>query len=135
MHRVPFNIGLCLWALVGSKIVEDDDIAFRQRRSELGLDIGFEDGPVHWPVDDEGCGQAEASQSSDEGLSFPVSEWCFRAQPLAFRASTTQTRHLGGGSSFVDKHQAMGFKPHSRLAGKPSLARGCDVWTILLAGQ
>src|SRR5690606_15351155 len=82
--------GLSLWALVGSKVVKDDDVAFRQRRSELGLDIGFEDAPVHRPVDHEGCGQAEASQPGDEGLGLPVPEWRLRAQPLALDRKSTR---------------------------------------------
>ncbi|EXL03064.1 hypothetical protein BG36_13105 [Aquamicrobium defluvii] len=73
--------------------VAADDVVFRQRRGELGLDIGFEDAPVHRPVDHEGCGQAEASQPGDEGLGLPVPEWRLRAQPLAFRTSTAQARH------------------------------------------
>lgn len=83
----------------------------------------------------KGCGQAKASQPGDEGLDLPMPEWCLRAQPSAFWASTAQTRHFGGGSGFVDKHQAMRFKLHPRLAGDPGVARGCNVGTILFAGQ
>lgn len=39
---------------MGGEIVEDDDIAWRQRRGELGFHPGVEDAPVHLPVDDEG---------------------------------------------------------------------------------
>jgi hypothetical protein len=64
-------------ALIGGKIVEDDDIAFGQGWSELGLDPDLEDAPVHGLIDDEGRGQATLAQTCDEGLDLPMSEWCF----------------------------------------------------------
>ena len=63
-------------ALVGSKIVEDDDIALCQRRSELRFDVGLEDAPVHWRVDDERGGEPMTAQPGDEGLRLPMSERC-----------------------------------------------------------
>ncbi len=41
---------------VDSKTVENDDVAFAQRRRELGLDVGVEGGSVERPVDDPGRG-------------------------------------------------------------------------------
>jgi len=55
-------------AFVGGKVVEDDDIALRQRRGELRLDIGLEDAPVDRGVDDERGGEPVTAQAGNEGL-------------------------------------------------------------------
>jgi hypothetical protein len=73
--------GLCGLALVGSEIVENDDITLFQRRRELRFDIGLEDVPVHRRVDDESC-EPMTAQPGDEGLRFPGSwggQWSDRA--------------------------------------------------------
>lgn len=127
------NGGLCERALVGREIVEDDDIPFCQRRSELGFNVGLEDAPVHRRINDEGSREAMTAQPGNEGLRLPMSERCLRAQPLALQAAATQPCHLGGGSGFVDEHQPVGLKPHPWLAlGLPFLPRLGDVGTILL---
>jgi len=55
-------------------IVEDDDVAGRECRRKLCFDPCFEDAAVHWCIDDPWRGQAVASQASNEGLGFPVTE-------------------------------------------------------------
>ena len=65
-------------------IVENDDIAFRQRRGKLGFDPGLEDATVHRCVDNEGRGHAMASEPGDEGLRPPLAEWRMRPIALAF---------------------------------------------------
>lgn len=57
---------------MSGEVVEDDNIARRQRRGKLGLYISLEDVPVHRPVHYERCGEPEASETGDEGLGFPV---------------------------------------------------------------
>ena len=46
---------------MSGQIVHDDDVAFSKRWGELGLDIGFENSPVHRRVDDEGRGEGVAT--------------------------------------------------------------------------
>jgi hypothetical protein len=123
-------------ALVGWQIVHDDDIAFVEGWGELFLDVSFEDAPVHWGVDDEGCREPVAAQAGDECLGHPMPEGRLCVQPLAPWAAAAQAGHFGGGSGLVQKDQPMRLKPHSRLAlGDPLLARRFDIWTILLGCQ
>lgn len=50
--------GLSLFALMAGKIVEDDDVAWTQRRRQLGFDVGFKENPVHGLVDEPWCRRA-----------------------------------------------------------------------------
>ena len=56
------------------EVVKNDDVAFLQRGSKLGLDIGVEAGPVHGAVDDPGSGQPEASQAGNKRLGSPFAK-------------------------------------------------------------
>ena len=123
-------------ALVGRQIVHDHDIALGESWRELFLDIGLEDAPVHWGIDDEGGGELVAAQAGDEGLGHPMPEGRLRAKPLTPQAAPAQARHLGSGPGLVEKDEPIRLKPHARLAGGgPFLARRFDVGAILLAGQ
>lgn len=74
-------------ALMGRQIIHDHDIVFFEGRRELFFDIGLEDAPVHWRVDDEGRGELVAAQAGDEGLGHPMPEWRLRTEPLAPQAA------------------------------------------------
>ncbi len=58
-------------AFMEGDIVEDDDVAWRQRRRELGVYPSLEDTGIHRPVDDPGGDHAMGSQPGNEGLGFP----------------------------------------------------------------
>lgn len=123
------------WALVGGEVVEDDDIALIEGRSELGLDIGFEDLAVHRAIDDEGRGEAVAAQAGDEGLGIPMTEGGLGAQALALGTAPVEPGHLCRGSGLVDEDQPMGLTPHPRLTlVGPLVARLFDVGAILFVG-
>jgi hypothetical protein len=123
-------------ALVGRQIVHDDDIAFLESRRELGFDIGLEDAPVHWGIDDERGGEPVAAQAGDEGLGHSMGERRLCAEPLALQAAAAQASHLGCGSGLVEKDEPVRLKSHVWLAcGCPFFARRFDVWTILLGCQ
>jgi len=129
------NSPLGLGALMSRQIVQDDDVARLEGRSELRVDVSFEDAPVHRRVNDERGGQGVASQAGDEGLRLPMSERGFGKEPLALRATAAQARHLGGRSGLVQEDEPVGLKPHDRLARRdPFLARLLDVGPIVLAG-
>ena len=120
---------------MGRQIVQDDDVARLESRSQLSLDVSFKNAPVHRRVNDEGGGQGVAAQAGDEGLRLPVSERDFRKQPLPPQAAASQARHLGGRSGLVQKDQPVRLKPHDRLARQgPFLARLLYVGPIMLAG-
>src|SRR5580698_6197506 len=116
------------------QVVEDDDIAWLEGGGQLGFDVGLEDAPIHRRVDDERRGERAAAQAGDEGLRLPMSEWGLGEKLSAFLATAARARHLGGGSSLVQKHQPVRLKPHLRLTNAgPFPARLLDVGAILLA--
>ena len=120
---------------MGGQVVQDDDVARLEGRSQLGFDVSLEDAPIHRRVDDEGRGERAAAQAGDEGLRLPMSERGLGKKPLAFQATAAQAGHLGGGSGLVQEDEPVRLKPHLRLANAgPFLARLLDVGAILLAG-
>ena len=127
---------------MSGQIVDDDDVAFFEGWDELGLDIGFEDSPVHRRIDDEGRGEGVATQSGDEGLGLPMAERGFGAAALAPQATSaqgasfSQARHFRGGSGLVEEDQPMRLEPHLGLAlSPPFLSRLADIGAIAFAGQ
>src|SRR5271169_4696737 len=59
---------------MGGQIVQNNDVARLEGRSQLSLDVSFENEPVHRRVNDEGGDQGVTSQAGDEGLCLPMSE-------------------------------------------------------------
>lgn len=57
-----------LLALVDGEIIQDDDITGPEGGRELGVDIGLEDDPVHWGIDNPGSDEAIALEACYEGL-------------------------------------------------------------------
>jgi hypothetical protein len=107
-----------------------------KRRGELGLDIGFEDSPVHRRVDDEGRGEGVATQSGDEGLGLPMFERGLGSKALALQAASARACHFGGGSGLVEEDQPVVLEPHLRLPfSPPFLSRLANVGAIAFAGQ
>ena len=43
---------------VGGQVIHDDDVAGRECRDKDLLNIGQDGRPVHWPIEDHGCGRA-----------------------------------------------------------------------------
>jgi hypothetical protein len=118
------------------EITKERADALFERRGELGLDIGFEDSPVHRRVDDEGRGEGVATQSGDEGLSLPMSERGLGSKALALQAASAWARHFRGGSGLVEEDQSVGLEPHLRLPfSPPFLSRLANVGAIAFAGQ
>src|SRR6476619_2726233 len=68
---------------MGRQIVQNDDVARLESRSQLSLDVSFKNAPVHRRVNDEGGGQGVEAQAGDEGLRLPVSERDFRKPAFA----------------------------------------------------
>ena len=69
---------------MGRQIVQDDDVARLESRSQLSLDVSFKNAPVHRRVNDEGGGQGVEAQAGDEGLRLPVSDGTFESSLCPF---------------------------------------------------
>lgn len=111
-------------AFMAGQIVEDDNVAFLQRRRELGLDIELEHLFRHWSVNDPRRGQSIASKSSDEGLGFPMSKRRSPFQSLTMKRPAAVPRHLCRGCGFVDKNQPVDMLAHARLPVQPPTRPG-----------
>ena len=59
--------------LVGRQVVHHDQIARHQGGHEDLLHSGEEGGPVHWPVQEHGGGEAIQAQTGGEGGCLPMS--------------------------------------------------------------
>ncbi len=63
-----------LWALVGGKVVEDDNVARLQGLGELGFDVEVEEFAIDGPADDPRRVQPVMAQGGNEGLGLSVAE-------------------------------------------------------------
>ena len=110
------------------EIVENDDVARRQCRGELGFNPEIERGPIDRLVDHPRSGQLTASQACDERLSTPVAEGGIGVEPLTTRRAPVEPHHLGVDGCLVDEHQAMRLVLHPGLALlRPKTALSLDV--------
>jgi hypothetical protein len=80
---------------VDIEIVENDDVAAAQMRSELGLDVSIERRAIDGSLDDPGRHQLLAAQAGDEGLRVPFAEGRIGDQPLAAPAAAAQRSQVG----------------------------------------
>ena len=118
--------------LVGGQVVDHDDVALRQARSQHFLNIDQEGFAVHRSIQHPRRDQAVAAQSGRKGGGLPMPEGRLADQPLATTAAPVGADHLGRGSGLVDEHQACRIK--QRLGGLPALTRFGYVGPILLGG-
>jgi hypothetical protein len=119
--------------LVGTGVVHDDDIAWRERRDQYLLDIGREAASVDRAVEDAGCGEAIATQRTDEGQGALVAVRSKAAQPLALHAPSAQRRHVGLDPGLVDEDHASGIE--IALDGPPAPTPASNAGTRLLKGE
>ena len=117
---------------MGGEVVEDDDVAPVQGWGKLGLDIGIEESPVHWPIDNPGRSEPEAAQARNECPGPPSAEGGGRLQPCSPEAAAAKTAHLRVGGGFVNKNKPVGLKLHPWKARDPSPARLFHIRAFLL---
>ena len=119
--------------LVAGEIVEDDDIAWLQRRTELLFDPCGEAGAVDRLIEDEGGIDPVTTQRGDEGHRLPVTVRHLGMEPLADRRPAPQGRHVGLGPGLVDEDEAPGIRQGLELL--PLLAPPGDLRPQLLGGK
>lgn len=77
--------------LVAGQVVENDNLAFAQRRHQLGFSVEEEHPSVHRTIDDPWGIQPVVAQRTDKGLGAPVSEGRVINQALPARCPTFWT--------------------------------------------
>jgi hypothetical protein len=116
-------------SFVNIDVVHDDDIAAPERGDQTLLDIGQEHLSVHGAVDHHRGGYFIMTQGGDERDRPPISAWGSPDQLDTSPTATIEPHHLGGDSSFIDKHQPSGIK-HALLSD-PASARPRHVGALL----
>ena len=107
---------------MAGEIVQDDDVAWRQRRREDLLDIGAEGVAVHRAVEDQRGD--EAAECAGAATSVVVFQWpCGTAATgtLRPRRAAVAARHVGGGPGLVDEDEPFRVELGWQIA--PGLAR------------
>lgn len=112
--------------LVASQIVEDDDVAGRERRDEVLLDPGGEGLAIDRSVQHQGGDDPIVAQAGQEGQRLPMPERSLAHQRRATWRPAAQPRHVGLDPGFVNEDQSarvqamlMRFPPRP-LAGRPN---------------
>ena len=124
--------GPCAADLVGRQIVQDDDVARRERGGEEPLGISGEGVAVHRAVDDHGGGEAAEAQARDQRGRLPVAMRNGGAAALAPRAAPAQAGHLGGRPGLVDEDELQ--RVELGLEFEPGLPPRGYIRARLLAG-
>jgi len=83
-----------------------------------------------WDLKYHGCDHAGHAQAGDQGGSLAVAMREAHPQPLAFRATTVATGHIGRSPGFGDEDQALRFKIELTL--EPVMTLLQDIGSILL---
>lgn len=123
--------------LVAGEIVEDDDVAGRERGAELLFDPLGEAGAIDWLIEHEGRIDPVAAQRGDEGHRLPMAIRHLGMEPLTDRRPTPERCHVGLGPLLShdppDHGRAVGS--HRRRPGGPGQAVPDTSSTARVAGQ
>ena len=119
--------------LVAGQVVEDDDVAGRERGAELLFDPLGEAVAIDRLIEDEGCVDPVAAQGGDEGHRLPVAIGHFCVKPLTVGRPTPQRCHVGLGPGLIDEHETCRIR--SPLILLPLLPSSGDLRPQLLCGK
>lgn len=118
---------------MAGEIVHDDDVAGRERGTQLLLDPSREGCSVDRLIEDERSIDPVAAQGGDEGHRLPVAIRHLGIEPLADRRPTAKRCHVGLGPGLIDEDEAPGVR--SGLILLPLLAPPGDLWAQLFGRQ
>ncbi len=120
-------------SLVASQVVEDDDVAGRERGNEELLDIGRERLAVDRAIEHERGIDPVVPESCKEGLCPPATKRGLADQLLSPGRPAPDRGHVGLHPGFIDEDEAPWIKPTLVLA--PLLPASRDLWPVLLDGE
>jgi hypothetical protein len=118
--------------LVGSEVVDHDNVVAPERRNQELLDIGQECLSGHGPLEHHWGDHFVVPQGGHEGDRLPFSKRDTTDQSDAPRSPSSEPHHIGADRSLVDKYQPSGVK-HALLS-HPTSARSGDVRSLPLRG-
>jgi len=115
---------------VAAPIVEQDNVAGRQRRRQHLLNVSAKPLAVNGALKHIGRADPGRSQSSHQGGQLPVTVRDTSPQPQTARTPAIAARHVRGGPGLVDEDQAIGVE--SGLAADEHAPGLRDIRAVLL---
>ena len=127
----PLSVALAHFvAFVSGQIIDDDYVAWPQRRHQASLQVFDEDRTVHRAINDEGGGKAIEPQPSHKGHGLPMAPGNAADHTTPALGASVKPRHLGRCAGLIDEDQLGRIK--SRLIVLPALAGLGHVRPLLL---
>ena len=120
-------------ALVGTEIVENDDVTRLECFDEFGFDIDAEGLRIDGSVNDPRRLYPVMAKRGDEGHRLPMTIWRVGYQPLAAHTPAAQWRHVVLDPCFIQEDQARGV--NEGLVAHPLRAPAHQLWLELLGRQ
>ena len=118
---------------VAGEVVEDDDVTWPQRRTELLLDPLGKACAIDRLIEHEGRVDPVAAQGGDEGHRLPMAIMHLGVESLADRRPAAQRGHIGLRPCLIDKDEASGIRPVLKLL--PLLPPPGHLGSQLFGGQ
>jgi hypothetical protein len=115
---------------VRRRVTHHADVVALERRSQTLLNIGQEDFPVHWPINDHRRYHLIMTQGGYERHRLPRSLRNVTDQAHAARAGSPETDHIGGGRSLIEEYQS--GRIEKRLLPYPAPPRASHIRAMLL---
>jgi hypothetical protein len=92
--------------LVRRKVIHHHDVVALEHRSQTLLNIGQEDFPVHWPINDHRRHHLIMTQGGYERHRLPLSLRNVTDQARAARAASPEMDHIGASRSLIEEYQS-----------------------------
>lgn len=98
-----FNRGADLRLFVDGEIVEDDDVAWLERRREHLLDVRAKAGVIDRPIEHGRRGQAGGAECGDDRVRLPMAAGRVVVQPDATATASVAAQQIGRDPAFIEK--------------------------------
>lgn len=128
-----FDRGAHLRVFVNREIVEDNDIAWPERRDEDLLHVGAKTGVVDGTIEHGRRGDTGRAQRRDDRVGFPMAAGRVIAQPHAAKTASIPAQQIGRDAAFIQKDVVPSVVERQPLA--PAAPLSGDVRSSLLVGM
>ncbi len=116
-------------ALVTRQVVQDDDVAGRERWHQDLLDVGQKTGAVDRPIKHGWRGEACHAQRPEKRRGVPAAIRRVVGDPGAGQPTAIAANQIGPHTTLIEKHEARGIERRRR--GAPGRAGAADVSAIV----
>ncbi len=124
--------GTDFWLLVDGEVVEDDDIAWVQRRHQHLFNVGKERRTIDGPIEHRRRAETLKTERGDHRVGLPVAARGVIVQAGAAGAAAVAPQQIGRHAAFIEKDILPDIAERLRLAPPPTLSG--DVGPALFVG-